>query len=100
VAGAQVPTSVISNRVSMSRTMPFAYTKLALGFTVLYEDGRVMDSEQRTWKLPACYVLHVLEAEKTKENKQLQKWQVLKKIKHYELSLSTIVTVTTTPKSR
>jgi hypothetical protein len=40
------------------------------------------------------------EERKSKENKQLQKWQVLKKIKDYELSLGTMVTVTTAAKSR
>jgi hypothetical protein len=46
-----------------------------------------------------CSALQEQEVEKTKENKQLQKWQVLKKTEDYALSLGTMVTVTTT-KSR
>jgi hypothetical protein len=40
-----------------------------------------------------CCVLQKKVGE-TKENKQLQKWQVLKKIKNYEVSLGTIATET------
>ena len=59
-----------------------------------------MNRKQRARKLRPCCVPHEQETEKTTKNKDLQKWQVLEKVMHYELSLSTTVTVTTTAKSR